>query len=139
MILQRDPRLNPTIRRYGCYLLSIFFLVNKYTNCEISTGMINEIFQILIDRGFMEEDAYIRDPAAIFDFMGLPVYYYDQHLPPNQDCKKDEIEILMFKKGGWRHFVTGDGKGHVAYDPWGVSRAVTEGRLISKRIFKLLR
>jgi hypothetical protein len=101
--------------------------------------MINEIFQILIDHGYVEEDAYIRDPEAVFDFMGLPVYYYDQHLPPTQDCQPHEIEILMFQRGNWKHFVAGDGKGHVAYDPYGISRAVTEGRLVSKRIFKILR
>ena len=139
MILQRDQRLNPVLQKYGCYLMSILFLANKHTNCELSTGMINEIFQILIDHGYVEEDAYIRNPDKVFDFMGLPVYYYDQHLPPNQDCEKDEIEILMFQKGNWKHFVVGDGKGYVAYDPYGVSKAVTEGRLTNKRIFKILR
>ena len=139
MILQRDPRLNAAIHKYGCYMMSILFLCNKYKNVELSTGDINDLYILFIDAGYMDEECFINDPSAIFGFMGLGVYYYDRHDPPFYSCQKDEIEILRFQYIKWKHFVAGDGASHVAYDPYGTSKAVRLGELKDKRIFKIQR
>jgi hypothetical protein len=119
--------------------MSILFLSNKYTNCEINCGMILDVYQIAIDGGWMDEECYINEPDKIFSFMGLEVYFYDRHDPPFMMCGKDEIEILRFQLANWRHFVVGDGASHVAYDPYGTSKAVRLGQLMDKRIFKIQR
>lgn len=119
--------------------MSILFLVNKHINYQFSTGAINELYPVLIDYGFMDEECFIRDPAAIFNTLGLPVHYYDRFDPPDYRCKDKEIEILRFKHNTWVHFVAGDGESHVTYDPWGLSKAVQCGNLLDKRVFLLLR
>lgn len=139
MILQRDPRLNTAIHKYGCYLFSILFLCNKYKNIELSCPAIIDLYTVLIDSGWMDEDCFINDPEAIFGFMGLPVYFYDRHDPPYYNCKRDELEILRFQYANWKHFVVGDGASHICFDPYGTSKAVRLGQLIDKRVFKIQR
>ena len=43
------------------------------------------------------------------------------HMAPDWMPGTDEFEILLlhYQPNNWWHFVTGDGKGNVAYDPWG--------------------
>ena len=139
MILQRDPRLNTMIHKYGCYFMSILFLCNKHKNVELSCPAIIDLYTVLIDNGWMDDECFINDPEAIFGYMGLPVYFFDRHDPPFYVCRKDEIEILRFQYANWKHFVVGDGASHIAYDPWGCSRAVEYGILVDKRIFHIER
>ena len=139
MILQRDERLKKQIQDEGCYFMSILFLVNKYTNIKLSTEFINQIFDVLVSVKAMSPDCYILDPEDIFNYLGMDVEYTDQHEAPTRLCEDDEIEILYFFGPAGGHFVAGDGRGNVTYDPWGVSRAVTDGRLVSKRIFRRLK
>lgn len=138
MILQRDPRLNEAINRWGCYFCSILFLANKYTNCEISPEGILDTYHESVQSGWMTVKCFIDEPDAIFHFMGLQTYYYDRHDPPEYVCRNHEIEILRFQRGTWRHFVVGDGQSHVCYDPWGASQAVAEGKLMDKRVFRVM-
>jgi len=140
VILQRDQRLRPNIKRWGCYYMSILFLANKYKNTPFSVTTINNNFYLgNVQRGAMDKQCFIKDPDAVFASAGLKVQYTGKHEDKTRACKRGEIEILYYEHpdlGG--HFVAGDGRGNVAYDPWGVSMAVEEGELVSKRIFKLL-
>ena len=143
MILQRDPRLNEHMNRYACYLMFIFFEVNKYKNYMFDSQIMNDLYKVFISHGYIDRDCYIIDPEAIFDFLGMPVEYTGKHESPTRRCGENEIEALRFQldrpgKYPWRHFTAGNGNGIVTYDPYGVSRAVAEGRLISKRIFKMV-
>ena len=139
MILQRDPRLNANIHKYGCYMMSILFLCNKYKNVELSAEDIDDLYNLFIDSKYMDKNCFIDDPQAIFCFMGLEVYFYDRRDPPEYVCKRNDIEILRFQYGKWKHFVVGDGASHVAYDPYGTSKAVRLGQLIDKRVFRIQR
>lgn len=138
MILQRDARLRPEINEWGCYLMSILFLVNKYTNRALSPKLINELYHVFHKHGWIDEECTILDPEAIFGYMEFDVHYTNRYEKPIRVCGRDEMEILYFDGPAGDHFVVGDGEGHAAYDPWGVSRAVNEGQLVSKRIFRRL-
>lgn len=138
MILQTDSRLRKAIHDDGCYYMSIFYLVNKWTGLEVSADFIDSLFDVFVSDGEMSKECYILDPEKIFNHLGFKVKYRDVHDKPTRMCKPDEVEILYFFGPAGGHFVAGDGKGNVAYDPWGVSRAVSEGRLVSKRIFRRL-
>jgi len=118
--------------------MSILFLGNKYTGFQLSTKKINDLYDYCIDAGWMDEECYINDADAIFGETGLHTLFHDKHEDPWILCRDDEIEILRFQIGHWKHFVAGDGHGHVAYDPYGTSRAVREGELRDKRIFDLV-
>lgn len=138
MILQTDSRLIKPINKYGCYFFSILFLGNKYTGYQLDTKLINSFYDYCVKAHWLNEECFVESPEAIFDKMGLPVIYHDKHEEPWILCKDDEIEILRYEFGTWKHFVAGDGHGHVAFDPMGVSRAVREGELKDKRIFDLV-
>ena len=138
MILQRDERLLPQINEFGCYLMSIFYLVNKWTNFPFSSELINELYHRLHKQGWIDDKCTILNPAAIFGYLGMDVYYTDRHEPPERQTMTGEVEILKFSSSHGSHFVAGDGKGNVAHDPWGVSHAVRQGRIESKRIFRRL-
>jgi len=138
MILQTDKRLVNPINKWGCYFLSILFLGNKYTGYQLGTKKINNFYDYCVDSGFMDESCYINDADGIFAEMGLHTRFHDKHEDPWILCRDNEIEILRYQIGHWKHFCAGDGHGHVAYDPYGISRAVREGELRDKRIFDLV-
>ena len=138
MILQTDKRLVESINKWGCYYMGILFLGNRYTGYQFDTKKINDLFDYCIDSGWMDDECYINDADAIFMELGLHTRFHDKHEDAWILCRDDEIEILRYQIGHWKHFVAGDGHGHVAYDPMGASRAVREGELRDKRIFDLV-
>lgn len=136
MILQTDKRLRKEINQYGCYLMSILFLANKHGRIILSTDIIENVADKLIEFGYMNKNCFILSAENIFKSLGLKVRYHDKHDPITYMCKYNEIEILCLNVGsGSRHFVVGDGMGHIAYDPMGTSKV---NFVESKRVFKLL-
>ena len=148
MILQIDGRLKDEIHTWGCYYCSTLFKANKFTNVALSPENINSgYYDLAVNRGWMRSDdeytCYMINVAAFLTWFGVAceavIENGTHRLPPERDCKKDEFEFLFFKRpGAIGHFVTGDGQGHVEYDSMGESRAVAEGILRSKRIFRRL-
>ena len=144
LILQTDPLLNEKINKYGCYLMSILFLVNKHTGRGFDRSDINYQYYNLRDTPFMDEDCFMDDPPEVFTFLGLPMacvmIAQAGYIPA-----PDQLEILHFKRRYWNneegrnitygHFTVGNGTGSVTYDPAGNSNAVKYGHLESKRIF----
>ena len=146
MILQRDPRLLPEIREQGCYFMSILFFINKFTNTQWTGNKINQFYRTMVHIGAImadadfttvsDDDSTIIDPDKIFLMKGCNVRYNNRHDPPDYVCNDNEFEILKLVYQGKAHFVCGDGKGNVTYDPWGESETAKKGYLHSKRIFR---
>lgn len=138
MILQRDLRLRKPIREYGCYYMCLLYIANKYTNVPLTIQRINnQLYHKHVQNGAMTANCFIRHPDTILRGLGLKATYTNRHESPDYQCADSEIEILYFRHPEYRgHFVCGDGRGNVTYDPWGVSIAATEGKLVSKRIFR---
>ena len=139
MILQTDRRLRPEINTFGCYFMSILFLANKYAKVPLSTVVIGKIFNDCVEMGYILNSkgysAFIQNAEGIFKHLGLDCKYTNNHEPPKRNCSKNEFEILCLQNSkGKKHFVVGDGKGHIAYDPMGTSSI--DYKLKSKRIFK---
>ncbi len=135
MILQTDKRLDQTINKYGCYFMSLLFVSNKYTGYNLSTTVITKLYNDFIKRGFMDKNCYIQNPSAIMRYLGLAATYNQRHDPPKYKCGKDEIEILCLQYKNFTHFVVGDGRGNIAYNPMG--KTAPDYYLKSKRIFKI--
>lgn len=140
MILQTDSRLRKEINSHGCYFMSILFLINKYTGLQMSPDLIDKYFMSCVTLGYITNNstytAFIESAEGIFKHLGLNVRYTNTHEPPQRNCAKNEIEILCLRNcNGSKHFVVGDGKGHIAFNPMGISKGY---KLHSKRIFKLL-
>ena len=102
-------------------------------------------------------DAFLLDPEAAFTGLTLALGYswnvikagdgldsagFMYPLPLDYKCSQGEYDILRFERpnpeGGapLPHFVYGNGKGGVSWDPWPGSRTVAEGKLISRRIIR---
>ena len=118
--------------------MCLLWYANKFTNLQVEPSTVSEeMFLLFMRHGWMTEQAYIQNPQAILNWCGVNCTYTGRHEPPERQCEDDEFEILYWKHpevGG--HFTAGDGAGRVTYDPWGVSKAASEGTLISKRIFR---
>jgi hypothetical protein len=139
MILQRDPRLRPEIQEWGCYYMCLLWWANKLTNIALDTRIINHLFVTFDRHGWLLSDCFVQDPTAILQYLGVDAEYTDKHEPPTRQCGPHEFEIIkwVLPRTGSAHFAAGNGRGTVTYDPWGISQAVTSGRLDSKRIFRL--
>ena len=116
----------------GCYFLSLLRLA-KVENAAI--GIYRQAVQLKI----MEEDCYVIDPARVLS-LATGGAWEVRHAPPEYLPGKDEWEILRYERktttATYAHFVVGDGRGQVAYDPLDNSQTVASGKLISKRIIK---
>lgn len=140
MILQTDPRLSPDPwwKESGCSLMSIFFFVNKFTNYPFDIETILALGDQFRKHGYVSEEFFIQDWEGCFNFFPkINVIYTNRHEDPSRICKPREFEILQWynPETGLKHFTSGDGRGHVTYDPLGESITARDGFLSSKRIF----
>lgn len=145
MILQTHTCFNEDIKRFGCYFMSLIYLASQKASRSFSKGDVKFFYEHFIDNDWMNKHCFILLPGEILKFLGLKVEYLG-HREGHVPTLGDEFEILCFertyttkegKQKTYKHFCTGDGLGHVAYDPMGMSNAVKFGELVSKRIFVL--
>lgn len=141
MILQIDPRLREDKwwAESGCGLMSVFFLVNKFTNFPFDIPTILELGRQFRKHQLVTEEFYILDWEGLFRFfpgMGHTVYT-NRHEDPGRICRENEFEILDWynPKMGKMHLTPGDGRGRPTYDSMGQSVTLRDGFLRSKRIF----
>lgn len=136
-MIPMEPRqkVMEALGKTGCYFLSIIHLAEALTKERIDAV---EQFLLALAQGFVKQDCFVVDPGAILSELtgvrwGMKKETAE-YLPGSA-----ELEILRFERQDVGvlvgHFVVGDGKGAVAWDPYGDSRTVREGKLISKRIF----
>lgn len=142
MILQTDTRMHPQINEYGCYFLSILWFGVRHTGLQLSAELIaDQLYTRFIRRQWMSDTCFIKRPVDIFRFLNIEVdmvFVAGSHrVPADYQCADDEIEILRYKApGSISHFIAGNGLGQPAYDPYGLSRSVREGRIMDKRVFR---
>lgn len=129
----------------GCYYLSLIY------HAEAIKGKPWDVvgeFQDMVDRKMIGPDGFIIDASKVFSLLmdekwecikageGHP-------LPLNYVLKSGEREVLRYEytddKGVVHaHFVSGDGRGGVSFDPMGVSESVQHGKMVSRRILRRL-
>ena len=120
----------------GCYLLSLVWQAERETALRIDAV---EQYLNALRSGWCRENCFLLDPARIFTTMvGWPWTLRKE--APTYMPSPDEREILRFERPTpgliYSHFVVGDMRGGVAYDPLGDSLTVAEGQLVSKRILR---
>jgi len=118
----------------GCYFLSLLHLAQR-DNDAIG------LYKQAVAKGIIDEDCYVKDPPLLLSLITggrwSVVHQAAQYL-----TKSDELEILRFERKAamktYAHFVVGDGRGQVEYDPLDNAQTVAAGQLVSKRIVKRL-
>lgn len=137
-MIQDKPRQKyfAQIGESGCYFLSILHLAETVLDKYIDAFA---AFLLALQKGQVREDCYIVNPSALIsDLTGMGWYVSTEaagYVPHS-----GELEIIRYE---WQeintlhgHFVVGDGVGRVKYDPYGTSRTVSNGKPVSKRIFR---
>lgn len=118
----------------GCYFLALLHLVQRDND---AIGLYKQAVAV----GVMDEECYIQDPARLLSLIAGGTWQV-VHQATQYLTKSDELEILRFERKAtaktYAHFVVGDGRGQVAYDPLDNAQTVAQGELVSKRIIKRL-
>lgn len=127
---QTDSTLLPKIKKYGCAMLSCCFLSNK----EWSVAQVNGLYQIAKDAAAIDEDCTITWKLFLPLVGGLEFVKFET---PAYKCKEGEVELQRwyYSETGY-HFVVGDGKDRVLWDPWPSSKTVCLGKMVDKRILR---
>ncbi len=116
----------------GCYFLSIIHIAGA--DCVTALGL----YWQAIDAGQMADDCMVTKPGELLSALTGERWAVSKQGPTYQ-AKPGELEILRFelvKTGAtFAHFVVGDGRGNVAWDPWPGSLTVKNGQMAGKRIF----
>ena len=132
--MRAPQRIAEAIGKDGCYFLSLLYLAERQMGSRIDPL---EAYELAVAKGFLKADCFVMNPSAILELY-IPGTWTVFHEKPDYRPGSGELEILRFERGegaeAAAHFVVGDGQGRVAFDPYGESRTVREGRLASKRI-----
>jgi hypothetical protein len=87
--------------------------------------------------GDIDMESTILDPQGLCVDLNAKLRFMGKY-PASYIPASDELQILVYhnERTGITHFVLGDNKGNVIYDPYPNSKTVKEGKVIGKRIFK---
>lgn len=124
----------------GCYLLAIAELIERVGGVPVDPSV---LYQRCFHRGFIELDCLVKNPAEIVKIY-LGGEWEVSKVGVGYTPGEKEWEILRFERKEeklgkteiFSHFVLGDGRGRVLFDPLGDSLTVRNGTLVSKRIFR---
>lgn len=125
-VYQYDSRFNKNIQNYGCAFMSLCYLggINSIEGC---TNQYNRA----INNGWMRSDCYIYSWDSM-KFIANAKYF--KWADRNYNPKSNEKEILQcHTNNGGMHFVVGNGKGGIEYDP--ARNFVTYSQRDNKRIY----
>ena len=140
-------RVMAAIGKAGCYVLCIIRHAEKLRDCDFSPLAEYGSARML---GFMREDCYVWSAGKLLGHLaggawivlkagdGLDSAGKPYDLPLAYVLQPGELEIDRYEIAGdadSSHFVVGDGV-TVEWDPYGDSRTVRLGHLVSKRIFR---
>jgi hypothetical protein len=140
-------RVAALIGKWGCYFLCILHLAEKMLGKFLDPF---HFYILAVQARYMREVCFLDDPAGLFSSLvggrwrvlkagdGLDSAGNAYDLPLAYVLQPGELEIDRYEIKGEAdssHFVVGDGV-TVEWDPYGESRTVRLGHLVSKRIFR---
>lgn len=120
---------------YGCYFMSLLY-VSKVPYSELtSLDELLKYYDTFIEKGWMTNDCYIKNPCAILEYLTSKKYSV------KKDAVLDTSASIII--GRWHnpatnfhHFVVMDKDNTVVWDSLDDSNTVKNGILESYRLFK---
>jgi hypothetical protein len=148
-MIDRPQRASLSIGLRGCYFLSILHLAEETAIARSRPDPLVE-YSAAVQAGTLGGDCMVLDAGRLLSGISGIAWTCikagpGHDLPVEYVCKSGEREILRYERpsepgdssGTERaHFVVGDGRGNLAWDPWGDSHTVAVGQVVSKRIFR---
>jgi len=135
MFFQNDEKIN-TLSRWGCYFCSILAMDEKVTGIKFADKEVFTLWGKNFHEGDIDIESTILNPQGLCNDLKGKLTFKGK-FPANYICADNELEILLFHNDatGFDHFVLGDGKNKVIYDPYPNSKTVKYGKIVGKRIF----
>jgi hypothetical protein len=130
-MIDRIQRLAAALGATGCYFLCLVYLGERESGAPVDAL---HAFRAALLARYVREDCYVDYPERILEMIAGGGWSVEKR-PADVPTAPGELEILRYDNAGASHFVVGDGSGGIAFDPYGDSRTVREGKLASKRIF----
>lgn len=129
-------RICESIGSEGCYFLSIVYLAEKILKERVD---VLELYDVSVYAGIMEPDCFVNKPEKLLQLM-VPGKWEVVKVNLEYELQPEDLEIVRYERPTtgkmWTHFVVGDGAGGVEYDPLGESLCVSQGRRVSRRVFR---
>jgi hypothetical protein len=141
VICQNDVRLPERVHHFGCYYVALNERLTTLFDLPFTVDGLLDCLLWGEANGSIDDRVTMADPQAICDHVvGRGRVRYWGKFPATRWCEDREFEILVFHRDGasFSHYVSGNGRGVVIYDPWfGGSLSVKKGRLVGKRIYRI--
>jgi hypothetical protein len=149
MVLQTEKELGAFINEWGCYLCSLLAVAEEQRKKTFEAHEVMSIYlaamhvgivsrEVWDDKGKPADGCTILDPDALLRLAGGKgtVRKVDGS---GYQASSGESQVLCFHnpRTGFYHFVVGDGKGKVKWDPLENSVTVREGHVVNQRIIKI--
>jgi len=152
MVYQFDPELNPNglnfMKEWGCYFCSLLKIAEdqrgrKFSAKEAYSVYLAAMYTGVVQKEEFKDDGTIKDGVTVNDPDALLRIAGGKGTVRKVDgagyqCAPGERQILRFYNPatGYKHFVVGDGKGKVDWDPLEKSNTVKNGYVVEQRIIK---
>jgi hypothetical protein len=122
--------------------MDLLFAANKYTHRGFNQTMINKLYTMFVNRGWMDTECTVLRPDAITGHVGLETQIVIENgthkLPPDRTCGPDEFEVQRWTYKKLSHFVFADPNDGTVWDSYGVSKCLSKGTMADKRVFRRL-
>jgi len=142
-IFQTDKELPIEINHWGCYFMSLTERLTTLFSKPFTHETVLAYYHDAQAAKIIDDQVTLLAPQAYCDMvLGINRVVFVGKVDPFYVCEPYDFEILCYHKDGasFNHFVSGDGKGLVLYDPWSSegSDSVKNGSCIGKRIYRIL-
>lgn len=127
MIKQNDELLNRNIRKSGCYLLSLLWIAQVENKKVLSSGEINMLYKLFLDKGWIDAACTIQQPDKILNYVLDDIKIYQVGIFQDGEYtfwgwvndEKFDWSIIQHDTAGYyrTHFVVGDNTFGEMFDP----------------------
>ena len=141
-VYQNLPGVVETCHEVGCYF-SCLFHYRDLIGLPTSIDLLNSMWSDAFNKGILDSGYNIIDPNSLCQLMEIPLQYIDGHFPPSTPLDSTIYRILcLFRNSnGFHHFVQGNDKNSIFYDPitpYSLTAKAPETIVDSLRLYKII-
>ena len=132
MNLKQNDSKNPKIAKYGCYMLSLFFIAEKETGRTYFLNDIEQMYYVFLKKKFIAENCYILRADLILKYLTGKNWKVEKSLEI-KNC--DYIIANVKTKYNTYHFIVVDKEKKILYDSDRILGGTFEYVFIDYRLF----